>query len=113
MARNVTIEVTEKHRAAREEMAKMPKAGSFCRLGLPLSSDLTPPGTVVEQGNATVAISPATTKHDCEVLVSHAPPSLAIVPCVSSNISTEVLASRLYLGKKRGGMEFFTNCNLM
>ncbi|KAK9945238.1 hypothetical protein M0R45_010763 [Rubus argutus] len=54
MARNINRDVTEKHRATRDAIAKMLKAGWFSKVGLPFSS-LVPPGTVEAVVNATVA----------------------------------------------------------
>lgn len=102
MARNMTTEMTEKHRATKDEMAKMLKAGSFSKVGAPtpLLSDLTPPGTVAKVGNATAAMSPATTEHDCEVLASHLPPRSTSSSWVLLNISLGVSLALLYIGKK-------------
>ncbi|QCD76912.1 hypothetical protein DEO72_LG1g533 [Vigna unguiculata] len=69
--RKITIEVTEQHRAMRDEMAKALNSGLYPRVGVPKSS-----GTVVDVENATVAISAATTEHDSEVFFSHSPPLL-------------------------------------
>lgn len=100
MARNMITEVTEKHSATSEDMANTLKAGWFCKVGVPLLSSFTPPGTVAEVAKATVAIRAATTEHDWEVLMSHSPPCFASCSCVSLNISFGVFDSLLYLGKK-------------
>ena len=73
--KNMTRAVTEKQRAMSDAMANTLNAGSFSRVGWPLS-DLTPPGTVLDVAKATVAISAATTEHDSDVLVSQSPPDL-------------------------------------
>ncbi|PON94970.1 hypothetical protein TorRG33x02_091690 [Trema orientale] len=90
IARNMTTEVTEKHKATSDEMAKTSKAGLPSRVGLPLVS-LVPPGTVVEVAKATVAMRAATTEQDSEVFVSHSPPALTSSPCVSVKRSFAVL----------------------
>lgn len=72
--RKKTREVTEKQRAVSDEMVKAPNADSSLRIGSPVFS-LSPPGTVADVANATVAMRAATTEHDSEVLVSHLLPS--------------------------------------
>ena len=78
--------VTEKQRAANAEMAKALNAGLSFSVGTPLS-ELTPPGTVEEAVNATVATSAATTEHDSEVLVSQSLPSFIRASCVLTKTS--------------------------
>ena len=103
--------VIEKHRATNDEMAKILKAGSFSRIGLPLCS-LRPPGTVAEVVSATLAMSAATTKHDSEVLDSHSWPSFTSSLCVFVKISFGVLPLLLYPRKKYRGIDSLTNCDV-
>lgn len=92
--RKKTSAVMEKQRATNDEMAKASKAGLSLRVGVPLS-DLTPPGTVDDVVNATVAMSAATTEQDSEVLASHSLPSLIRVSCVRTKTSFGVSLSLL------------------
>ncbi|KHG22728.1 hypothetical protein F383_29031 [Gossypium arboreum] len=91
--KNITTAVTEKQRAMRDEMAKTSNAGWFSKVGFPLS-DFTPPGTVVDVANATVAINAATTEHDSEVLVSHSPPLSTSSPGMSQGLWSPSIAAR-------------------
>ena len=79
-------EVMEKHNATREEMANMSKGGLPSKTGVPTSC-FTPPGRVVAEAKATVAISAATTEQDSAVFVSHLPETLTSSLCVSVNTS--------------------------
>lgn len=106
--RKNTRAVTEEQRATSDEMVKMLNAGFPSKVGTPIPS-LTPPGTVDDVANATVAISAATTEQDSEVLLSHSLPSLTGSLCVSVNISFGVWPLLLYLTKKCGGIESLTN----
>lgn len=106
--RKNTRAVTEEQRATSDEMVKMLNAGFPSKVGTPIPS-LTPPGTVDDIANATVAISAATTEQDSEVLLSHSLPSLTGSLCVSVNISFGVWPLLLYLTKKCGGIESLTN----
>ncbi|KAJ9696072.1 hypothetical protein PVL29_008363 [Vitis rotundifolia] len=90
MARNMTTAVTEKHRAMRDAIEKTLKAGWFSRVGTP-SPSLTPPGTVADVANATVAMRAATTEHELEVLLSHSPPFSTRSAWLFVNISLAVL----------------------
>lgn len=109
MARNMTTEVTEKHRAMRDEIEKTLKAGWLSRVGLPLSA-ARPPGTVADVVNATVAMSAATREHEFEVLFSHSPPFSTRPLWDSVKISLAVLLCLLYRTKKCMGMDLFTYC---
>ena len=80
--RKNTRAVTEEQRATSDEMAKMLNVGFPSKVGTPIPS-LTPPGTVDNVPNATVAISAATTEQDSEILLSHSLPSLTRSLCVS------------------------------
>ena len=81
--------VIEKQRATSDEMEKASKANLPFKRGMPVPWS-TPPGTVAEVVNATVAMSAATREHDSEVLVSHFPPSLMRFLCVVMKISLGV-----------------------
>lgn len=109
MDRNMTMDVTEEHRAKSDEMAKMSKTGKFSRVGLPVTS-LMPPGTVVAVAKATVAMRAPITEQDSEALVSHSLPSFTSPLWVSLKMSFGVLLSLLKRTKKCGGMEVFTIC---
>ena len=75
MERKHTMEATEQQRATIDEMAKVLNSGLFSRIGVPASS-WKPPGTLVEEEKATVAISAATTELHSEVLFCHSPAAL-------------------------------------
>jgi hypothetical protein len=67
-------DVTEEQRATRDEMANAWKYGVCPRIGYP-ESCFGPPGTVLADSKATVAMRIATTEQDCEVFISHLRPS--------------------------------------
>lgn len=94
MDKNNTTAVTEKQRAIRDDIAKISKPGSFNRVGMPVLSS-TPPGTVADAANATVAMRAATTEQDSDVFVSHSPPlltrSLWVLEKMSSAVSPKIL----------------------
>ena len=94
MLRNKNKEITEAHRATSEEIANTLNAGCVTRTGMPLLS-LIPPGTVVDAGKTTAAMSVATTEQEFEMLFSHSPPSLTRSLWVSLNTSSGVLPSLL------------------
>ena len=110
MARNMTVEVTEKQRAMSDEIAKIWKAGCCSRIGFPLPS-LVPPGTAVDVAKATVAMSVATTEHEVAVLVSHSPPIFTRSWCSRVKICFADSFFWLWIGKKFGGMDCFTYCH--
>ena len=109
MERNKNKAVTEKHRATSEVTAKITNAGWLSRFGVPLFS-LTPPGTVVDVAEATVAVSAATTEQDSEVLFSHSPPSLTRFLWFSVKISAGVLLSLSVWQSKYLGTVLLTSC---
>ena len=94
MAKNMMTAVTEKHKAMRDEMEKMLKAGCFSRVGFQLS-DSMPPGMVAEVVKATVAMRASMREHELEVLLSHSPPFSTWFLWVSVKISLAVLFSLL------------------
>lgn len=109
MDRNMVRAVVEKHNATSEEMANKLKAGSPSKVGSPPA--LTPPGTVMAEANATVAMSAATTEHDSDVWVSHSPPALINSVCWTVKTSFGVLPSLLRRVKKCRGIDSLMNCS--
>lgn len=104
IARNITSEVTEEQSATSDGRANELKTGLFSKVVWLLPS-LMPPGTVVDEAKATVAM----TEQDLEVLLSHSPPALKTSVWVSVKTSFAVLPSLLWRTKFHG-TEAFTNC---